>query len=340
MCSDWQVIEEDVSEVLSKFPEGYFDAVFCDPPYGISFMGEKWDHGVPDKEVWSEVMRVMKPGAHLMAFGGSRTFHRLTCAIEDAGLEIRDCIMWLHGEGMPKGASVGKVIAKKAESEEDRQASVLFNGYKTTLKPAYEPIVLAMKPVDKTFSSNALKYGVAGLNVDECMVPVDKGDDIYAKNPHTKGGFGHSNATLYGSSKGAPVYDPSKGRFPADVIHDGSSDVLSCFETSDEDNNSASRFFYCAKASAKERNAGIAKNEKRNTHKCVKPLALTEYLSRLVLPPQMGHCRKILVPFSGSGSEMIGAMLAGWEEVVGVEIDSEYVEISKKRIAHWLAEKE
>jgi len=127
------------------------DSVVTDPPYGLKFMGKDWDHGIPCKHFWEVIMQACKPGAHLLAFGGTRTFHRLTCAIEDAGWEIRDCIMWTYGQGFPKSHNVG-------------------NGFGTALKPAWEPIILARKPLDGTVAANVQQYGTGALNIDGCRV--------------------------------------------------------------------------------------------------------------------------------------------------------------------------
>ena len=299
----------DVANILPTLDADSFDAVLCDPPYGLNFKGKKWDHGVPSKEVWSEVLRVLKPGAHVMAFGGTRTFHRLTCAIEDSGFAIRDCLSWLYGSGFPKGHNVSKAIDKAAGVErevvgERRQRGTVngsapmntcsapveyltapatplaqqFDGYGTALKPAWEPVILAMKATDGTFAANALEHGVAGLNID-------------------------------GSRIGK--------RWPANLILD---------EEAGPAVGDAARFFYCSKAPKKER--GDSK------HPTLKPLSLTEYLAKMLLPPPHadGTPRRILVPFSGAGSEMIGCLRAGWDDVVGIEIDPQYVADAEERI--------
>lgn len=276
---DFQIITGDATASIREMPSASFDACFCDPPYGLKFMGSEWDHGVPSKEVWAEVLRVIKPGGYLLAFGGTRTFHRLTCAIEDAGFEIRDTILWPQSQGMPKG--------------------------KGCLKPSWEPVILAKK------------RGPSVLNIDACRIPASSTDPIHAKNPHTVGGFGHGAARVYGDSEGAPTYDPKAGRWPANLLLDA------------EWGLPWSNFFYCGKASRSERDAGTSVG---NGHPCVKPLDLCRYLAALILP-NTGRSR-LLVPFSGSGSEVIGALMAGWSEVVGVETDSEYVDLSRKRLAH------
>lgn len=172
----------DCRERMAELDEGSIDAIVTDPPYGLAFMGKEWDRADQAfHRAWAtEALRVLKPGGHLLAFGGTRTYHRLTCGIEDAGFEVRDCLMWLYGSGFPKS-----------------QAS---------LKPGWEPILLARKP------------GPGLLNVDACRIGLATKDSIFTKHPHTRGGFGHAGATVYGASKGAPVYDPTAGRWPANVV--------------------------------------------------------------------------------------------------------------------------
>lgn len=279
----WSIIEGDVSVVLAECPDASFDAVLCDPPYGISYKGLRWDRSVPGCEVWKELFRVVRPGAHLLAFGGSRTWHGLATAIEGAGWEIRDSIAWLYGTGLMRGQTVGGQMARKRVVGVER-----WGGYRTRLKPAFEPVVVAMRPTEGTFVKNALTHGLAGMNTD--------GEDLGM----------HSM------------------RLPANVVIDG--EVA-------EDLAERSVFYYCAKPSSAERSAGLAS---KNKHPCVKPIALTKHLASLLRPPPRADSpRRILVPYSGSGSEMIGAMLAGWDEVVGIELDPGHVEVAKKRLEHW-----
>jgi len=346
----------DVSDVLPTLPDEHFDAVLCDPPYGLSFMGKAWDKGVPSAEVWALVRETLKPGAHLLAAGGTRTFHRLTCAIEDSGFKIRDCLSWMYGTGFPKSLNVGKAIDKAAGAEREVTSSGASNcpdlaagrecsryttrsensqsgatkhtpgtasatplakqldGYGTALKPAWEPIVLAMKPTDGTFAANAEKWGVAGLNIDGGRVAALDG---YTENAVTQGL--NTARTSYAPAADRRTFEPSQqGRWPANVVLD---------EEAAEMVGESSRFFYTAKASKAER-AG-------SKHPTLKPLALTEYLAKLLLPPPHsdGSPRRILVPFSGAGSEMIGALRAGWEEVVGIELEAEYAADAEHRIA-------
>lgn len=155
------VIQGDCLTVLkTKWEDSVFHAIVTDPPYGFSFVGKEWDRCVPGKEFWSEFLRVSRPGAHLVAFGGTRTFHRLACAIEDGGWIIRDCLMWLYGNGFPKSYNIGK-------------KEKMFKGYGTALKPAWEPIILAMKPCEGSFVENARKWGVGGLNINGSRLPLN-----------------------------------------------------------------------------------------------------------------------------------------------------------------------
>ena len=316
----------DVVSTLQKYDDDTFSGCFCDPPYGLNFMGKKWDGQVPDVTVWKEVYRVLKSGSILLAFGGTRTFHRLAVAIEDAGFEIRDTVMWVYGSGFPKSHNIGKAVDAfnatgksnpkamrevrmgddyKPTGQKDWRKGRMFGtdienddsnhiinnewkGYGTALKPAYEPIIMAMKPVAKNYVDNALNHGISGINIDASRIGTE-----------------------------TRIY---KGRWPANFIHDGSVDFPE------------SRFFYCAKASKKERNEGV----EHNNHPTVKPIALCEYFAKMILPPKE---HKLLVPFSGSGSEVIGALKAGWKDVTGIEISDEYVEIAKKRIEHHCGEK-
>ncbi len=242
----------DCLEVLRGMPDCSVDAVVTDPPYGLSFMGKKWDYDVPSVEVWAECLRVLKPGGHLLAFAGTRTQHRMAVRIEDAGFEIRDMIAWVYGSGFPKSLDVSKAIDKAAGAEREKvlvptksgntqceqgvtyasrshagftdisdpvtDAARKWEGWGTALKPALEPITVARKPLVGTVAANVLTHGTGGLNIDGCRVGISADDDIHAKNPNTKGGFGHAGASVYGDSTGAPAYDPSAGRWPANLI--------------------------------------------------------------------------------------------------------------------------
>ena len=251
------VLNADCLEAMKKLPDNFIDAVVTDPPYGLSFMGKDWDHGVPGVAFWKEALRITKPGGHIVAFGGSRTYHRLTCAIEDAGWEIRDCLGWLYSSGFPKSMDISKAIdkklgAKRTEVIGTRHRNVKpyddsngwnenntsgdyqymapaseeakkWDGWGTCLKPAFEPIVLARKPVEGTVVDNVMKYGVGGINIDECRVPTDE-----VITTHSNSKEAQDNRTIYGKYSELETHqNPGQklGRFPANIIHDGSKEV-------------------------------------------------------------------------------------------------------------------
>jgi len=379
----------DCKEVLKSLPDNSIDSIVTDPPYELGFMGKSWDaSGIAyDVDMWRESLRVLKPGGHLLSFGGSRTYHRMACAIEDAGFEIRDQIMWVYGSGFPKSLNISKAIDKAAGAERTvigyskgvgvssddnkhgginrgavgiKQFSVdvpvtapatdeakQWDGWGTALKPAHEPIVMARKPLTGTVANNVLKHGVGGINIDGCRV----GDEIIK----TSGGRSvaitgdervGAALGMYGES--TPLNTEHQGRFPANFIHDGSDEVLELFPF-DKPDQSAARFFYCAKASKKDRNEGLdGFAEKRpdertttgmgtfdekgvakqaNHHPTVKPTELMRYLCRLITPPN----GTVLDPFTGSGSTGKAAALEGFN-FVGIEQSAEYIEIALARI--------
>jgi site-specific DNA-methyltransferase (adenine-specific) len=347
-----------------------------------------------------EALRVAKSGAMLMAFGGTRTFHRLACAIEDAGWILRDTLMWVYAQGFPKSHDISKAIDKAAGAEREivgekragihrngrtdaeggifiggppedlkrvnitapaTPAARAWNGWGTALKPAWEPIILAMKPLDGTFAQNAQKWGVAGLNIDGCRVPTDgrpkrevhalRGDIEY----HPSSLAGRVDGSL-GSSKA--VGTTTVGRWPANLVHDGSDEVVGLFPDSaccqphrlksapdakydgwgksihKRDRmvgysgiGSAARFFYCAKASRRERTCG---GTVECNHPTIKPLALMEYLCKLTRTPTGGV---VLDPFMGSGTTGLACINMG-RDFVGIEIDEDYFAIAEARIRH------
>lgn len=262
------------------------------------FMGNDWDNDIAFKpEIWKCCFDVMKPGAWLIAFGGSRTYHRIACAIEDAGFEIRDQLMWLYGTGFPKSHDLG-------------------DGQGTALKPAHEPICLARKPItEKTNIKNKAKYGTAGLNIDECRIPFELiGNGNLADNPQLRKSIkrgGTRDIFPKGETKNVAVNQD--GRFPANIIHDGLPEVLEYL-------GEAARFFYSTKTSKKEKGAD-------NTHPTVKPVALMEYLCKLITPKK----GIILDPFLGSGSTGIAAKNLGYD-FIGIEKKMEYFKIAQNRI--------
>ena len=258
------VLVGDCREVMRTMADNSVDSIVTDPPYELGFMGKSWDStGVAyDVTVWQECIRVLKPGGHLLAFGGSRTYHRLAVAIEDAGFQIRDQIMWVYGSGFPKSLNISKAIDKSAGAERkilstyethdirkaglmDRKGSMTvevtapataeakqWEGWGTALKPAHEPIVMARKPLDGTVANNVLTHGVGGINIDGCRVPSDDGfekawDKPVSTNISAKGGKYISEGAQH--TVDISLNKPVGGRFPANFIHDGSDEVLELF---------------------------------------------------------------------------------------------------------------
>jgi len=316
-------------------------------------MGKIWDGGDTafQPEFWAEVLRVLKPGAMLLAFGGTRTFHRLTCAIEDAGFEVRDCLMWLYGSGFPKSLDISKTLDRAA----DAAAAKRWNGWGSSLKPAWEPIVLAMKPVDGTFAENARRHGVAGINIDASRIGVGKGGRRDGEKTAKKR-YGDRGSTNFAPTPG-PRGGDAKGRWPANLLLDERAGEMldrqsgitksgamkrqvgpypgenvtgflrghSGPHNQHGDFGGASRFFYCAKASKRDR---TCHGQVKNNHPTVKPRSLMEYLCRLVTPPGGGV---ILDPFMGSGSTGLGALLTG-NRFVGIELEPDSFETAQQRI--------
>ena len=373
------LINGDCSEKMRDLESNSIDAIVTDPPYALTgtsgtggFMGAKWDSELPTVEMWKEALRVAKPGAHLLAFGGTRTYHRLACAIEDAGWECRDSIMWHYSTGFPKSMDVAKAIDKASGYEgevvgsrivdvgmqggnmhagrkQQQQIRALspeaaaWNGWGTALKPATEIIMVARKPLEGTVAANVLKYGTGAINIDGCRVPTDETVIVHSPARKTLLDSGH---------KDLGTWENNKGRFPANLIHDGSDEVLALFPKSKgqcgavkgnepseitrgiygrfsgdrqpcsprNDSGSAARFFYCAKASRAERGSF-------NDHMTVKPLALMRYLVRLVT--RKGGT--VLDPFMGSGTTGVAAIQEGMN-FVGIEKDPHYYEIASRRV--------
>jgi predicted RNA methylase len=309
----------DCLEQLRELPDNSVDSVVTDPPYGLSFMGKKWDYDVPSVEVWAECLRVLKPGGHLLAFAGTRTQHRMAVRIEDAGFEIRDMIAWVYGSGFPKSLDVSKAIDKAAGAEreviERRAAAVGFDaehhggggwsagevlvttpatdaarqwqGWGTALKPALEPITVARKPLSGTVASNVLEHGTGAINVDGCRVGTNPDVDDPRLGGKGKWKTDKAAHNVYeGGYAGQDIASSPLGRWPANLILDGSEEVVALFPITNpskanarnngefksvakgrdlphvtyghEDNGgSAARFFYCAKTSKKDRNEGL-----------------------------------------------------------------------------------
>ena len=327
----------DCVDVMRSMPENSVDSIVTDPPYELGFMGKAWDGSGISYSVgmWVEALRVLKPGGHLLAFSGSRTYHRMTCAIEDAGFGIRDQIMWVYGSGFPKSHNL------KGN----------YDGWGTALKPSHEPICVARKPLIGTVAGNVLRHGTGAFNIDACRV-ASPGEDL------TRECLGHASAAHQGYKRPnhetaeKQVFGSTNGRWPANFIHDGSDEVYRGFDLTSEEKavalcadcgnkyqsnhagcawgwkkqssqtiSSAARFFYCAKASAAERGAG-------NNHPTVKPVALMRYLVRLVTPSG----GLVLDPFTGSGSTARAAILEGFR-FIGCDLSADYIKIASERIA-------
>jgi site-specific DNA-methyltransferase (adenine-specific) len=382
----------DCLTVLQALPDASVDSVVTDPPYGLRFMGKRWDYDVPTVEVWEQCLRVLKPGGHLLAFAGTRTQHRMAVRIEDAGFEIRDMIAWVYGSGFPKSLDVSKAIdghvtGGRSDSLALRQVnetrpgeatvrptstnghrgivgsadagpSVKRNapatpeaqqwaGWGTALKPSLEPITVARKPFTGTVAANVLEHGTGALNIDGCRIPGEVPSvpqpDFTKANRRTSCGL-DAHARIDKMSK-APG-----GRWPANLIHDGSDEVVGLFPQSTStggsgpasrqhqsdgrtisgscsatgglgDTGSAARFFYTSKASRDDRDPG-------NNHPTVKPTDLMRYLCRLVTPP--GGI--VLDPFMGSGSTGKAALLEGFG-FVGIEREEASHAIAADRLA-------
>ena len=213
---DRLVVQGDCVDVLRGMDKDSVDACVCDPPYELAFMGKGWDKaGVAfDPKTWAAVLRVLKPGAHLLAFGGARTFHRLTCAIEDAGFEVRDCFSWLYASGFPKSLNVAKAIDKAGLGGSE------WDGFGTALKPAWEPIILARKPLAGTVVKNVLEHGTGAMNIDACRIATSDGlgGGAYAKNPTARSQMWGADAGNSWKRGGAGDFEQPEGRYPANVL--------------------------------------------------------------------------------------------------------------------------
>jgi len=381
----------DCVEVMQRMPGSSVDAIVTDPPYGLEFMGKGWDgFGTPLgfqtwTEAWAvEAFRILKPGGHLLAFAGTRTYHRMASGVEDAGFEIRDCIAWMYGSGFPKSLDVSKAIDKAAGAERERvveyagtsgslsgprvnvidagepvtPAAAAAAGWGTALKPAFEPIVVARRPLIGTVAANVLEHGTGALNIDACRIASTDGFEKAWDKPVST----NSGAGKYVNPESSHIVDisanrPHGGRWPANIALDATAAAMldeqsgehtsgSGNKNTDNRNNrntfgdglgkgygdgiggdtgGASRFFYTAKASRQDRNVGGLAD---NTHPTVKPTDLMRWLIRLVTPP--GGI--ILDPFGGSGSTGLAARAENVRCIL-IEREPEYLQIIRDRLA-------
>jgi site-specific DNA-methyltransferase (adenine-specific) len=428
----YKILHGNNLDVLPTLADNSVDSIVTDPPYELGFMGKKWDSsGIAySVELWQQCLRVLKPGGHLLSFGGTRTYHRVAVAIEDAGFELRDSIAWLYGSGFPKSLDVSKAIDKQAGAEREvlgrnpnsrEQATKETNlyelgtvgktafdtapstpeaqqwqGWGTALKPAFEPVIVARKPIEGTVANNVLKWGTGGLNIDGSRIGRQDGDNSSAGNRTAT--FGSQDTNSGGDGSGGWTQNDS-GRWPANIILDPytaelldeqsgtlkSGAMKSGTKAQDLSTNSmgawnnrtlttefysseggASRFFYVAKASKRDRNEGLEELEEKqatemtgrsegsagllrvrddgsvgenpyagksgaakNFHPTVKPTSLMEYLIKLVTPPN----GTVLDPFTGSGSTGKAAILQGFD-FIGIEMTEEYLPIIEGRLKH------
>lgn len=361
-------------DVMKGMPDNSVDSIVTDPPYGLSFMGKKWDYDVPEQAIWEECLRVMKPGGHLLAFAGTRTQHRMAVRIEDAGFEIRDMIAWVYGSGFPKSHNL------KDE----------WLGWGTALKPALEPITVARKPFKGTVAANVLEHGTGALNIDGCR--INPGELV----PGGGNGKANNGGNFAGEYRGErPKVEPhTSGRWPANLIHDGSEDVVEQFpvttsgggnksgrkekgvcygkygapdpDVRDIDTGSAARFFYCAKTSRKDRNEGLDGFEGQtpsdktgrkegsvglvgnpdNKGQTANPFANGGGISQnnhpTVKPTDlMAYLCRLVTPPGGTvldpfmGSGSTGkAAMREGFRFIGIEMDADYLAIAEARIAH------
>lgn len=413
---NYKLYQGNMLDMLEVIESNSIDSIITDPPYELNFMGKGWDNsGIAfQPDTWKKCYEVLKPGGYLLAFGGSRTFHRIACAIEDAGFEIRDTIMWLYGSGFPKSMNIGLAIDKKngidnrtgnivkgvgsnstnsmknglsesqefASEYEERIAQNQWAGWGTALKPSFEPIIVARKPFKSSLVDNVIENGVGGINIDECRVGTEERTQFSGRS--------QSKTTVYNSfNQENAHYETVQGRFPANTIltydetdfdevcggfpytkSGGGDKSTKCGNTFlgtgyggtntnkyEANEGSASRYFYCAKASKKDRDEGLDTfgekkvNDGRNTpidnafqrgetlrkniHPTVKPTELMQYLIRLVSP----NGATILDCFNGSGSTGKAVMYENLERnknynYIGIELTDEYLPIAKARIEY------
>lgn len=409
---NYKLYEGSMLDMLEVIEPNTIDSVVTDPPYELNFMNRGWDNsGIAfQKETWEKCFTVLKPGGYLLAFGASRNYHRVACAIEDAGFEIRDTIIWMYGSAMPKGLNVAKAIESRLNDESNSQdinedstedatelthpESQKWDGWNTQLKPAFEPVIVARKPCEGTNIDNIMKWGVGGYNVKECRIPLndeDK-DGIRVQHRGKRSDDGVFSSTSCGfTSEGDVMSLNEEGRYPSNIIltYDETDKDEVCGEMPVDngykphalysnidkydgygssisnrngeiagygDSGSASRYFYCAKASVRDRDEGLHEfesksggtyrfredgsldggiPERKNIHPTVKPTSLMQYLVRLVTPKG----GTVLDPFNGSGSTGKAVMYENADRVadynyIGIELTHDYLPIADARIAY------
>ena len=386
----------DCLEVMADLPAESVHACVTDPPYGLAFMGNSWDDFEPKEyqewcEQWArEVKRVLKPGGHMLSFSGTRTYHRLGVGVEDAGFEIRDKIDWLYGSGFPKALDVSKAIDKQADAEREvvntkdvgpdmtggnyenndgdravqeitepaTDAAEQWDGFKTALKPAHEPVCVARKPFSQTVAENVQEHGTGALNIDGCRIDTDGRPDIdHGTESETRFTSSGDEGELPGSKH---VGQTTEGRYPANVVFDeqaaeqldrdvgelGESNGVRGLGNSDKygsgdgymntmdnpktgqnvgfgDTGGPSRYFYTSKATKAERTLD---GQIENDHPTVKPTDLMEWLVKLVT----AEGQIVLDPFAGSGTTCMAAKNLN-REFIGIEQNERYADIARVR---------
>jgi site-specific DNA-methyltransferase (adenine-specific) len=376
---EWKIHNEDIIKWAISYDGPLFHAIVCDPPYNLDtikkrfgnknsapakfgtdgvfqrssrgFMGQEWDTDIAfQSSTWEAIMKVLHPGGLCMAFSSTRTYHRMATAIEAADFVIHPMIGWIQAQGFPKATNVSKLLDRRGDDRAEEWREHRYG--LQALKPSFEPICVFQKPFDDSPLDSIVETGAGTIWIDGNKV----GDDAISNNTFDDGmkPFGHGAGHPYTQAT-------NRGRWPANVVLSG--DVGLPYE----------KFFYCAKPKKKERDAGlnelpdaerfttydgmtgisgdrkdrdreqkpipVGKSVVKNTHPTIKPIKLTEHLTRLLLPPIEYSPRRLLVPFCGSGSEMIGGVLSGWDEVVGVEIETDVCETADKRLGYWINEK-
>ncbi|MFW5803741.1 MAG: DNA-methyltransferase [bacterium] len=321
------IYQNDLSKILS-IPHGFkpntIDAVVTDPPYGISFQNKKWDYKLPSISQFKKLYQVLKPGGSLLCFSSPKNQHRMATNIEKAGFEIRDCIMWLYGSGFPKSQELKNLLIKHAKKNKIPKTEInktieLFEGWRShALKPAYEPIIFAMKPLEGNYAENAIKHHISGLNIENCRLEF-KGK----KWEKPRGGIWKTNKNAK-----AVLVDNTVGRFPTNIIYEYNEDVIHALIKSIDNSMKIvnkekyiTRIFYCAKVKGQNKN--------KNTHPTIKPVSLMRYLCRLVKSPDE-NCT-ILDPFMGSGTTGVACINENIN-FIGIEKEKEYFQIAKNRL--------